>query len=345
MPSRRLTLRDLARVAGVHYTTVSLALRNDPRLPAATRERLQALARERGYVPDPMVVSLARYRSGLRPVEYQATLAWLTAFPTREAWRKVDIFREQHAGAEARARELGYALEPFWMTEPGMTPARASQILRTRNIAGLIVAPLPKAGGTLELDWHQFPSVAIGYSLASPALHLVCAHQYRCVRLALRELKARNYRRIGLVMLRASDDRVDHNWLAGYLVEQYEASPRQRLKPLLLPAWDAAAFHAWREAARPDAIVTKLPQALPALRSAGVRIPEDLGLVLLSELHPGDHIAGVDENPRQVGAAAVDFVIGLRERHERGEPALPQRLMIDGVWIEGESVRPRVQAP
>lgn len=325
----------------MHYSTVSLAMRDHPRLSRETCARIQELARKLGYVPDPMLASLASYRHSLRPTAYNSTLGWVTAFPGRNDWRKIDIFKEQHAGATQRAGELGYRLEDFWLSEPGMTAARASQILSTRNLTGLIIAPLPKAGGTLRLHWQHFSAVAIGYSLGSPALHLVSANQYRCIRLALHELTRRGYRRIGLVMLKASDDRVDHNWLAGYLVERHESPEPTWLPPLVLEAWDQRRFSAWIRREKPEAIVTKLPQVLPALRSLGLAVPGEVGLACLSDTHPGDEHTGVDENPRQVGAAAVDFVVGMLHRNERGVPALRYRLLIDGAWIEGVTVRPR----
>lgn len=45
------TIRDIAEVAGVSISTVSLALRNSTRISAETRERLQALARQMRYLP------------------------------------------------------------------------------------------------------------------------------------------------------------------------------------------------------------------------------------------------------------------------------------------------------
>lgn len=341
-PRQRITLRDIAEAAGVHFSTVSLALRNHPRLPRATCQRVQKVAKRLGYVPDPMLASLASYRRTLRPVSYRATLAWVTAFPGRDDWRRVHIFREQHAGAQRRAAELGYKLEHFWLGEPGLSPARASQILRTRNILGLIVAPLPRAGSMLKLDWAEFSAVAIGYSLVTPALHVVSAHQYRCIRLAVQELRARGYRRIGLVMLSASDDRVDHNWQAGLLIEQSRMSSGERLPPLLLATWNEREFATWMEQVRPDAIITKLGEVVPALHAMGLKPPEGLGLVYLGDAHPGEGHSGVNENPQQVGVAALDFVVGMLHRNERGEPAVPHRLLIDGVWIDGTTVRPRL---
>jgi len=47
------TLRSLAAEAGVSPLTVSLPLRNHPRISATTGERIQQLAELRGYTPDP----------------------------------------------------------------------------------------------------------------------------------------------------------------------------------------------------------------------------------------------------------------------------------------------------
>ena len=46
MSNNRITLKDIALKASVHPTTVSMALRNHPELPEATRVRLQGLAKE-----------------------------------------------------------------------------------------------------------------------------------------------------------------------------------------------------------------------------------------------------------------------------------------------------------
>ena len=58
---RRVSLKDVANVAGVHPTTVSMALRNHPRIPEATRSRLKKLAEEMGYTRDPALVALVEY--------------------------------------------------------------------------------------------------------------------------------------------------------------------------------------------------------------------------------------------------------------------------------------------
>ena len=59
------TLWETARLAGGAHVTVSLALRNDPRITVETRDRVQALAKRAGYQPDPHVAELmGRLRTG-----------------------------------------------------------------------------------------------------------------------------------------------------------------------------------------------------------------------------------------------------------------------------------------
>lgn len=56
----RIRMLDVARKAGVDKSTVSLALSGSPKLPEATRSRIQRIAEELGYTPDPGLARLAR---------------------------------------------------------------------------------------------------------------------------------------------------------------------------------------------------------------------------------------------------------------------------------------------
>ncbi|HEX9783767.1 MAG TPA: helix-turn-helix domain-containing protein [Opitutaceae bacterium] len=78
MNKRPVILADIARQAGVHVTTVSLALRNHPRLPECTRSRLQALAKEMGYAPDPALRALVAYRDKFMTHRNLQTIAYIT---------------------------------------------------------------------------------------------------------------------------------------------------------------------------------------------------------------------------------------------------------------------------
>jgi LacI family transcriptional regulator len=74
----RITLRDVAHRSNVHVSTVSLALRNSPRLPEDTRVRVQAIAKEMGYAHDPLLDALLAYRDSARRQSNPAVLAYVT---------------------------------------------------------------------------------------------------------------------------------------------------------------------------------------------------------------------------------------------------------------------------
>src|SRR5215472_3349651 len=62
--ARRVTIRDVARAAGVSTTTVSDALSGNGRLPEATRGRVAAVAGRLGYRANPAARSLRGQRVG-----------------------------------------------------------------------------------------------------------------------------------------------------------------------------------------------------------------------------------------------------------------------------------------
>ena len=174
---KRVSIRTIAKRAGVHHSTVSLAMRKHPSIPAATRERILKIADELGYRPDPMMSALSAYRREIRAPKYRATIAWLTNFAGRDEWKQYYSFREIFDGANERAAQLGYKLDPFWLREAGMTVERATRVLTARNISGLLIAPQGRSHARLRLDWSRFSSVAIGYTLTRPELHF--GHQSR----------------------------------------------------------------------------------------------------------------------------------------------------------------------
>ena len=58
---RRVTLKDISAACGYSVNTVSLALRDDPKLPEATRGKIKEVASSLGYIPNS---SASRLRSG-----------------------------------------------------------------------------------------------------------------------------------------------------------------------------------------------------------------------------------------------------------------------------------------
>jgi len=340
---RPATLQDVADRAGVHRTTVSLALRSHPSIPPATRERIQTVATKLGYRANPLVTALMRSRRTGQAVKH-TVLAYVSNHPTRHGWRppespEPDFF----PGAAQRAKELGYKLEHFWMAEPGMSPARFADILSARGIHGVLVGRLPVRKHELELDWARFSCVALGLTLESPRLHHVAENHAYTTRHSMMECIARGYRRIGFVFSTPNDyPRVGDRWLGGYLSQQLRLAPKDRVPPYQEDASDRAAFLAWFRRWRPDALlVSRAPPIIGWLEEAGVRVPADVGIVELRNERPELGHAGVFYEPAKVGALGVEMLVGLIHRCESGVPSDPHEILLTGVWLDGKTLPPR----
>ena len=357
MNERRVTLADIAKQAGVHVTTVSLAMRNHPRLPETTRQRIQALAEKLGYRPDPMLRALVSYRGKVMERRNTPTLAYVTNWTTRWGWKKVTAHPDFFAGAEAMAQQLGFKLEHFWMREPGLTQGRLSRMLYSRGINGLIIASHGREmGDALQFDWPSFSAVKIDYFPHQPVLHNVTNNQCDIVRLAMQKVMAAGYRRIGFVMHRGWDHAVDHLWTAGFLCEQQHLGHRERVPAHIFPAahpverWfnennapvlaERAALEKWLRHYKPEVVISKGDFVRPVLRDMGLKIPRDLAFVDVFLEDFGGATAGVRQNHQTVGGVAVEILAGQLQHNKFGVPEIPTTTYVEGTWFDGASCPP-----
>jgi hypothetical protein len=181
--------------------------------------------------------------------------------------------------------------------------------------------------------------VVFGYTVRVPALHVACNHQFHSVQLALREMARRGYRRIGFVVLQSYHERVDSNWLAGYLATQAALPQGRRIPPLVLPGWEAKAVASWVRQHRPDAILTRHVEINEVLARMKLKIPRDIGVAFMNVPDRSGGRAGIYEDLGRIGAGAIEWLIDLVRRNQRGIPAIPQRLMFEGEWVDGVTVR------
>jgi LacI family transcriptional regulator len=353
-------MADIAKSAGVHVTTVSLAMRNHPRLPEGTRQRIQALGAKLGYRPDPVLRALVAYRGRVIERRNIPTLAYVTNWNTRFGWKKVTAHPDFYAGAQAKANQLGYRLEHFWVQEPGLTQGRLSRMLYARGVNGLIIASHGREmGDALQFDWQHFSAVKIDYFPHKPVLHNVTNNQCDIVRLAIQKVVALGYRRIGFVMHRGWDHAVDHLWTAGVLCEQQHLPPSDRVASHIFPelypieAWlnesDAPVecefelFEEWFNKNRPEVIISKGSFVLPELKRMGLKIPRDVAFVDVFLEQPDGLTAGVRQNHETVGAVAVEILAGQLQHNKFGVPDIPTTTFVEGTWFDGETCPMRVE--
>lgn len=361
-------MADVAKQAGVHVTTVSLALRNHPSLPESTRQRIQSLAESMGYRPDPALRALVAYRNQARPRKDPETIAYLTHWNTRWGWKEAPAHADFHAGAESKAQQLGYRLEHFWMGEPGLTHQRMSNILYARGIKGVVLASHRREIDVpLQLDWEHFSAVKIDFFPHEPRLHNITNNQCAVIRLALRRVMESGYRRIGFLMHRGWDHSVDNAWTAGFLCEQEKLPLEDRVPMCLFPeasprdAWmtenradcppprgmyevPGDMFAEWFHRHRPEVIISKGSFVLARLNEGGLAIPEDVAFVDLFLEQEDGRTAGVRQNHRIVGELAIEQLAGQLQQEKFGVPPVPTTTYVQGTWLPGASLPRRETA-
>src|SRR5262245_28353821 len=131
-----VTMKSIAAAAGVTQATVSMCLSNHPRIPLATRERIQALARKFGYHPNPYVSTLMRIRRQGKPLADRPIRALVCPPRTANGWKDnpAATIRQMREGAIARAEMRGYHPQEFWLHRDGMSHERFSEMLHARGI-------------------------------------------------------------------------------------------------------------------------------------------------------------------------------------------------------------------
>ncbi len=338
---KTIFMKDVAKAAGVSLMTVSYALRQHPAIPEATRRRIQEVADRLGYRRDPLISALMTRLRVQREVKDRPVVAYITGFADRRSMFANPFRRAYYEGAEARAEELGYKLELFLQPEYAGHGGRLSQVLRYREIQGVVLGITPTRFPPVELEWPVFAVCVLGCPRHYRQFHRVDANHAQHVALALRHLRELGYRRIGMLTGVFEDLRNEGAARAAITGENHGRRAGERIAFHVLPPrkWNPPGVARWVRQHEVEALLVQSHQLYHYLREAGCRIPGELAMATL-EWTPGSPIAGVDPRPARLGAAAVDQVILQLQQNHRGEPSHRQTILSDGVWVDGATAPP-----
>jgi DNA-binding LacI/PurR family transcriptional regulator len=334
------SIRTLAKLAGVSKATISLALRDHPRIRSSERARIQLIAAQAGYRPNALVANLLAQLRVSKTSGYRSTLGLVCVTKNRVLLEVVPTFREWIVGCKARAAELGYGVDQFWFHEPGLSPARMIQILEARNIRGLILVGVLERGALpLKFDpvLERSVAVVLGARPGRSNLPFVSNDQFSTATRAVEELLALGYRRPALCLNQGLDETVENRFGAGFWAAQKKLPATQRVPVFHYELKAEKRFRIWIKRYRPDAIITAHAAIEPWLRAIGLTAPADVGLLHLDRSDE-ENWAGMNQNNAQIGSAAIDMLIGQLHRNELGAPRLHQSILIGSTWVPGPTI-------
>jgi DNA-binding LacI/PurR family transcriptional regulator len=276
MSTRRVSIKDVAREAGVSVTTVSHALNGKGRLNPDTRRRVQAVAERLGYRPNPAARSLVSGRTGLI-----AAMASLPAEP-RIGFSELAYFTELIGAATGAAVDRDVAL----VVAP---PARRAGFVWDRvPLDGVIVIdPMVGDPALPVLRDRQIPFVTVGRDpRGSSGDAVVEADDKDGTFEVLDHLASRGAERVALFSVPPLNTFLEDTWSCYHRwcvsVDRPPLVWEMRLDQLGddRDAAVASAVAAFLERDRPDAIYAPLELVgvgvQHALLGLGVRIPDDV---------------------------------------------------------------------
>ncbi|MBN8707866.1 MAG: hypothetical protein BGO12_22105 [Verrucomicrobia bacterium 61-8] len=344
--AERISIRELASLAGVSRTTVSLALRNSHLISAKVRDRVQTLAAQYNYRSHPMIAALMQQIRVKRKLQDEEIVAFITSDPAPDGWQKWSWVVEMKQGASEEANRLGFRLEHFWAGDGAADIRTLANVLYHRGIRGLLFAPMPWPHNAFTMPWERFVAIACTTSTGIPELPVVRSNHNHGIRLLLSRLSALGARSIGVAITDEDDMRVDRGLSSGihsFLLD----NPKTKVHLLRLESYSQfKQFAQWFSKKTPDVIILARREILDFLRKLGKSPGKDIpcaGLTVDSE--EMGTMAGLFQNSAYLGKKAVQYISKGIYDQSFGLPESPESIMIDAKFVEGPSLGRLLPAP
>jgi DNA-binding LacI/PurR family transcriptional regulator len=324
--AKRVTLKDVAHLAGVSYQTVSKVLHGQIQVTPQTRQRIEQAARSLGYRPSSIARSLRWQRACLigyswaptPPGQFNTILDQFLQSMTQEAEKAgyhilCFPYRPNHDLDTYRELIESHRVDAFVLSSVEHNDPRVAFLKQ----AGFPFVAFGRTNAVQDFPWVDVDG---GGGMARVALHLI----------------ERGHRRIG-VLAWPPDSRVGQNRLEGLLTALHEQGlelPESLLKRGegnsafgQQAAMDLLSLPAGQ---RPTALVAfndfMAIGAMEAARQLGLRVGEDLAITgfddtpLIQYLNPP--LTSVRQPIWEVGQHVIRMLIDILENHPLEERQL-----------------------
>ncbi len=327
-----ITLKDVALKAGVSRSAVSRTFTEGASVSEKTRRKVQKAADELGYSPNALASSLTTGRTkliGLVSNNFHNPI-FLEVF---------DLFTR---GLQERG------LRPLLVNLTNETdPANSVRMLRQYSVDGVIVASstLPPSFAKAFKDAGVPVVHSFGRHSSSPDVHVVGIDNVACGRMAARTLIDRGYARIhflagpesatstqdrftGFMEIAEREAEVTYSFASAY---SFDAGRVEMAK--LLMSEPAEAYFCG------DDVLTI--GAKSAIESAGLRVPDDIGLIGLNDMEMAAwanlDLTTIHQPIQQIISSSVDLIEAMLKDPNR----YPEARLFPCHVVERGTLRPK----
>jgi LacI family transcriptional regulator len=331
----KLTLEDVARLAGVSRSTVSRVINQQTNVSEEARQRVMTVVEETGYRPHPAARSLASQRSSVIGLVIPRRVHTFFSDP---------YFARLTEGIAQACNQHSYMLSLFLFYTKEDEDRLLPYISRPGLVDGLIIQSTYATDALFKrLSHSETPFIVAGRPMLDLKLSYVDVDNMTGARSAVRHLVHLGRRRIGIIAgplgTTVGQDRF----------EGYQKALDESHLPLdqqLFAEGDLSEESGYSSAQRllqhgPDALfIASDIMALGASRAiheAGLNIPHDIAIVAFDDLPPAAHTTPSLTTIRQpIQRLGVELVNNLLDIIDNG-PQPPRRVIFGTELVVRES--------
>ncbi len=330
-----ITLKDVAKVAGVSYATVSRALSGSPEIGEDTRKRILKICEEMGYTPNSVARSMVMKRTNIIGL----ILASIDNPFMSELTNHIEIY----------ARKCGYNLMVCNSSYDPNLEKEVFSLLLGRQVDGIIMIPVGNESyDSLKALTAQVPTVFISENMQDLPENYVAVDNRRGTESATEYLYSLGHRKI--VYFGCRTHSVTHSLrLEGYLdackklgiapsvIHNHYSRSSYPVGNLLAEEYFSGPHDHTAMLCASDALAIGVMQAA---YNHGVSIPGDLSLIgfdniSFSALPPID-LTTINQPKQQMATEAVDMLLDRIKNPDSPH----RRVIVPPTLVERKSCRP-----
>jgi len=340
-----ITLRDVAKAAGVGLATASRAMRDDPATRESTREKVKKAAARLGYRPDPGMAHLIERRWRGKRREGGMNIGYLLHSQCENG----DMSRRQYKQFKDVSERMGYVLIEEDLSQFS-TCKKLSQRLWVQGVEGLLVCLLPSVPFDLNPVFKKFPAVSISVSQYRPSCAIIMHDEFTAITEVWNELQRLGYEKIGVILPDYPNSTTTDLRLGAILTCRSLQKPAKNKIPILYHKTNSRTFETvfrpWMEKYQPEVVIGYEERIAERIEKLGFGIPDDVAYATYNLWGEADLLGKVAGYYRDNDGLCIQGLqlLNMMIRSGRvGSQSDGLVEMVAGEWRDGPTL-PRINA-
>lgn len=311
----KITIKDIARMAGVSQSTVSKILNNYDDVGQKTKEKVLAIMSETGYHPSYSARSLAKQKTNVVGVVYAGKIN--VSFNHPMFVEVVDSFKKT-IGA------MGYDL--LFFSNEKFSQSEENYLARCRHfqVDGCIIIGGDDIENSInELDQSEIPCIGVDIKLSGKRSGYLMTDNYKVSSKVVEHLYLKGYREIAYIG-GSRDNYIDHLRLQAFRKAMKEYGLKAHDEWLIVGDYfEESGYVAMQQLLalekRPKAVFAASDLmafgAIRALREAGLETPEDIAVVGCDDIQASKYfnpaLTTVRQDKEKMGHIAAYMLVDI----------------------------------